>query len=292
MVLANPETTRPPAVRVPDQDVHEAGTSPHQKVKPEHTPDEEKHKWFNMRADKAEALLDMCYKSDVELSKRTKIVAVLKRKLAASLLVPTSNNASFHIFKEVELVTAQATRAIFFDLTRTGPTKRGSSVYYNFETDSCNLMRKWFSLEERRENGLGMAMLRNKGQVLVMARPPFLVEHMSNEEAECVKMTAGLMTLNCRGIPRFAPPPPANQDSEEDQKERQRAADAHLTYAWFLIKEMAERGCQLDRHWYYSLASRFGRTWLSYLSDEDASESEEGSQEVEEEEEEPGVSEE
>ena len=53
-----------------------------------------------------------------------------------------------------------------------------------WETDNNTVMRKFYHLEDRRENGIGMGMMRNKGQVFVMARTPFLVEHISNDEAD------------------------------------------------------------------------------------------------------------
>ena len=89
---------------VPDVNTGEIATSPMMAVRPK-TTDEEKHKWFNMRADKAAALLDLCYKSDTVLSTRQKIVAVIKRKLANSLLIPTSANASFHGAMQIEQVS-------------------------------------------------------------------------------------------------------------------------------------------------------------------------------------------
>ena len=145
-------------------------TYPHQAVRLP-TPDEERHKWYNMRADKAEALLDLCYKSDVTFSSRLKIMSIIKRKLLNALVVPTSGNATFHIYKEVDVITCQAARAIFFALKRIGPVKRHQTVSYHFESESNDLMKSWFGLEERRENGIGQAMLRNKGQVSASSRP-------------------------------------------------------------------------------------------------------------------------
>ena len=78
----------------------------------------------------------------------------------------------------------QAAKSIFFDLNRTGPTVKGKSVYYNWETDSNATMKAWFALHERRPKGVGQAILRSHGQILVMARAPLLVEHQSNEEAD------------------------------------------------------------------------------------------------------------
>ena len=40
--------------------------------------------------------------------------------------------------------------------------------------------------------------------------------------------------------------------------------------------ELAEReSCTLDRHWYFSLAERYGARWRSYLSDQEGNDSEE-----------------
>ena len=59
-MVANPSTARvavpPPEVRVPDVHSIEIGTSPHLDVKPARTPVEEQHKWFAMRADRAEEM--------------------------------------------------------------------------------------------------------------------------------------------------------------------------------------------------------------------------------------------
>ena len=71
-------------------------TSPHQLVRPYHTPEEQKHKYFNMRADRAEALLNLVrrrQKDDIEQPTRNKVMAVLKRKLINQLRVPTRANA-------------------------------------------------------------------------------------------------------------------------------------------------------------------------------------------------------
>ena len=267
----------------------EMSTSPHQLVRPYHTPEEQKHKYFNMRADRAEALLNLVrrrQKDDIEQPTRNKVMAVLKRKLINQLRVPTRANASFHLYREVDLVTCQAAKSVFFDLKRTGPFLRGNSSYYNFETDDHAVMRQWFSLQLPRTNGIGHAMMRSHGQVLVMARPPFLIEHQSNEEeAEGLKLTAGIMTLNCRGTPRYAPPPPPEEDSAALRLERKAAADRDLEVAWSLVMELAEKGsCKLDPHWYLTLGQKFGRTWLSYLSDQEGMDSEPGEAENSEEE--------
>ena len=251
--------------------VAEAACSPMERVKPYWTPEAEKHALYNMRADRAEAMLNLVRrnrKDDITLSTRVKAIAVIKRKLINQLRVPTRANSHYHLFRELDLVHVQAAKSIFFDMKKIGPTLRGSSVYYNFETDDHQVMKRWFALEERRPNGIGHAMMRCHGQVLVMARPPFLIEHQSNDEAEGLKMTAGMMTLNSRGVPRFAPPPAAEFDTEEAAQERQRKADADVQVAWSLVAELATRGgCALDRHWYLSLAERFDKSWLSCLSD-------------------------
>ena len=247
----------------------ESATSP--MPSPEH-PD------YMMRPERAEKLLNLVRRKkpgEMELSNRLKLMAVLKRKLLNQLRVPTSSNPSFHMYREVDLMTAQAAKSVFFDLRRSGPYLRGKSIYWNFETD-CNLtMRRWFSLEERRVTAVGHAVMRSHGQVLVMARPPMLVEHQTHDEAEGIRLTAGMMTLNCRGIPRLAPPPLPENDSEEEAKRRQEAADKDLEVAWGLVKELAERGsCKLDRHWFFSLADRYGACWRSYLSDQEGNDSE------------------
>ena len=242
------------------------------------TPEHLKHEDYNMRAERAEKLLNLVRRvkpSDLRLSTRTKTMAVLQRKLLNQLRVPTSANPSFHLYREVDLLTAQAAKSVFFDLKKKGPFLRGKIVYYNFETDSNSVMKEWFALEKRRENGVGQAMLRNHGQVLVMARPPFLVEHMTHDEAEGLKMTCGLMTLNCRGVPRFAPPPPPDEDTPQLAKQRAELADQDLAFAWGLIQQLAQRGeCELDRNWFFCLRERFGPTWLSYLSDCEGQDSE------------------
>ena len=249
-------------------------TSPHLEMRVK-TPEEQKHAFFNLSYDKAEALLLRTKRKDTELSTRSKILSVLKRKLVNQLRVPTSSNPSFHIYREVDLLHAQAAKSVFWDFKRTGPTKKGKNVYYNWESDDNETIGKWFKLEERRENGIGQAMMRNKGQVLVMARPPFLVEHQENEEAEGIKMTAGLLTLNCRGVARFAPPPPSDQDSPEDQQEREAAAHRDEEYAWSLVKSFALRGEVMDPHWYRALDRKFPGehflNWLQEWSDEEGS---------------------
>ena len=192
------------------KETHDQGCSPHAQVRPKYTPEEEKHKFFNMREDRAEAMLRMVRRpknDDIQHSTRPKTLAVIKRKLMNQLRVSTRSNPSFHLFREIELLTVQAAKSIFFDLARKGPFVRGRSVYYNWETDSNEEMKKWFSLHERRPAGVGHGILRSHGQVLVMARPPMLVEHQSNEEAEGIKITCGVMTLSSHGVARFAPPP-------------------------------------------------------------------------------------
>ena len=256
----------------PAKETHDQGCSPHAQVRPKYTPEEEKHKFFNMREDRAEAMLRMVRRpknDDIQHSTRPKTLAVVKRKLMNQLRVPTRSNPSFHLFREIELMTVQAAKSIFFDLTRKGPFVRGRSVYYNWETDSNEEMKKLFSLHERRPAGVGHGILRSHGQVLVMARPPMLVEHQSHEEAEGIKITCGVMTLSSHGVARFAPPPDPDSDTPEAAKERAARAAVDTAQAWELMKELAERGTStMDRHWFYSLAQRFGSTWMSYLTEE------------------------
>ena len=225
-----------------------------------------------MRMEKAERLLNLVRRvkpTDMTLSIRPKLMAVIKRKLMNQLRVPTRGNPSFHLYRDVDLMTAQAAKSVFFDLKKKGPFLRGKSIYYNFETDSNQVMKSWFALEERRDTGMGHALLRSHGSVLVMARPPMLVEHQCHDEAEGIKISCGVMTLNCRGVPRFAPPPAPELDTPAAAKERQLAAERDLNMAWRLVQLLAERGtCTLDRHWYYALAERFDNSWLSYLTEE------------------------
>ena len=250
----------------------DTGTSPHLDVRPS-TPLDKKHAILNLSLEKAEALLQRTRRKDTELSTRSKIIAVLKKKLINQLKVPTSANPSFHLYREVDLLHTQAAKSVFWDFTRTGPTKKGKNLYYNWECDSNETIGQWFKLEERRENGIGQAMMRNKGQVLVMARPPLLVEHQENEETEGVKLTAGLMTLNCRGVARFAPPPPPEENTADDQAAREAAAARDEEYAWGLAKAYALRGEVMDRHWYRVLHQKFPDvgflTWLMESSDEE-----------------------
>ena len=256
---------------------------------PIRTPEQAFHPDYNMSAFRAQKLLELCRRSKatdperLKLSTRPKMLAVIKRKLINQLRVPTASNPSYHLYRELDLLTAQAARSAFFDLKQIGPFLRGKSVYHNYETDSCEMMKKWFALEERRGNGMGQAMMRSHGQVLVMARPPFLIEHQTHDEAEGIRMTAGILTLNCRGVARFAPPPAPEMDTPEQAAKRQQLADKDLDFAWSLVKLLAEREtCRLDHHWYEELAERFGRRWLSYLSDREGSDSESSVQKLEE----------
>ena len=245
--------------------------SPHAEVKPKTTPEEDKHRFFNLRADRVESLLMRVRRprnDDIQMSTRTKTLSVVKRKLMNQLRVPTRSNPSFHLYREIELMHPNAAKSIFWDLQRSGPFLRGNSVYYNWETDDNETMRQWFALHERRAAGIGHGILRSHGQVFVMARPPFLAEHQSNEEAEGVRITCGIMTLNSRGGVRFAPPPDPEMDTPEAAKERRERAEVDTKMAWTLVKSLAERGsCDLCRNWYYSLAERFGSEWLSYLTE-------------------------
>ena len=255
----------------------DAKTSPHMPMRPV-TPEEKKHDLFDMAYDKAEALLLRTKRKDTEVSTRSKILAVLKRKLINQLKVPTSANPQFHLYREIDLLHPQAAKSIFWDFKRHGPTRKGKNIYLNWECDDNQTIGNWFRLEEMRENGIRQAMMRNKGQVLVMVRPPMLVEHQDNPEAEGIKMTAGLMTLNCRGIPRFAPPPPAETDTPEDQTEREAAAARDEECAWALVKEYAMRGEHMDRHWYRALDQKYpGEEFLHFIqewSDEEEEEEE------------------
>lgn len=247
----------------------ESATSP--MPSPEH-PD------YMMRPERAEKLLNLVRRKkwdDLTLSRRPKLLAVLKRKLLNQLRVPTASNPTFHLYREVDLMTAQAAKSVFFDLKKSGPFLRGKSVYLNFETDSNEVLRKWFALENMRNNGFGQGMMRSHGSVLVMARPPLLVEHQQHDEAEGIKMTSGMMTLSCTGVPRFAPPPPPEEDTPEAAQLRVEMADRDLEEAWLLVREIAHREtCPLDRRWYFSLAEKFGREYLSYLSDQEGMDSE------------------
>ena len=249
-----------------EAEVEDSATSPIQ------TPEHWMHADYWMRAEKAEKMLELVKRVKPDFQKlqtRPKLMAVLKRKLINNLRVPTASNPSFHLYREVDLMTAQQARSVFFDLVKKGPFLRGKSIYYNFEADMPDTMTKWFCLEERRENGIGQAMMRSHGSVLVMARPPFLIEHQTHDEAEGIKMTAGIMTLNCRGVPRFAQPPSPENDSPEAARERQKLADRDLSVAWSLVKRLAERGtCHLDRHWFLTMAEKFGAEWKSYLTED------------------------
>ena len=168
---------------------------------------------------------------------------------------------------------------MFFDFKRTGPIRRGNLIYYNWECDSLEEMRNWFRLEEKRDRGLGMAMLRQKLQVLVMARPPLLIEHCEGPETELLKVTCGLMTLNCKAVVRFARAPA--ESTSADDTARLAAATRDEDYAWSLIKEMVERGVKMDTMWYVTLGHlAVGEMATKYyaladVSDSEAPESEE-----------------
>ena len=271
----------PPAKTQRVTEMADSAVSPHQQVRPKYTPEEEKHKLYNMKADRAEAMLNLvrrARKDDLEYSTRGRAIAVVKRKLMNQIRIPTRSRPTFHLYRELDLMTCQAAKSIFFDLKRTGPTRRGKAVYYNFETDSLEVMRAWFKLEERRPTGMGNSLMRGDGSVLVMARPPMLeVEHQSHDEAEGIKITCEIMTLNSRGVPRFAMSIEEEEIEEELEERRDRLALAKrdTEFAFKLVCDLAELGsCKLDPNWYRTLAKKFGPTWLSYLSDKDENSSE------------------
>ena len=252
----------------------ESTTSPHLPMRP-FTPEEQKHEFYDMDAGKANWLLHRANRDGMQHSSRARAISVIKRKLRNQLLTPTSGNPSFHLFREIDLLSVTACKSIFWDFEKKhGPTRRYGTIYTNWEATNNSTLKSWFRLDEKRELGCGQAMLRNKGQVLVMARLPCLVEHQESEECDGIKITCGLMTLNCKGVPRFAPPPPEHEDSPEDQEERMAAAARDEAFAWTLAKEMADRGCNMDKHWYHQLARRYGKEYLHYMTDSEEEESE------------------
>ena len=94
----------------------DAGTSPHQEVKPARTPEALRHKWFDMDVKKAEFLLDLSHRSDLpdqSFSDRGKLLAIIKRKLINQLLVPTSGaKASYHLWREIEPIKRNAAKSV------------------------------------------------------------------------------------------------------------------------------------------------------------------------------------
>ena len=83
------------------------------------TPENQKHRFYNMSADKAEQLLQMAGRKDSDQwAPRQKMVSVIKRKLINKMLVPTRANAKFHLYLEIELVPSLAAKSIFFGLKR------------------------------------------------------------------------------------------------------------------------------------------------------------------------------
>ena len=76
------------------------------------------HRFLRLTEEEAEMVLSRSWRPNVELCTRGRILRIVAKKVRDRLLVPTKANARYHIYIEMDLLTYQAARSIFFDWTR------------------------------------------------------------------------------------------------------------------------------------------------------------------------------
>ena len=143
-----------------------------------------------------------------------KVKRVIMAKIASVVKVATGSGdrqgPKYHSI-EIDLVTSCAARAIFWDLPRTGPTKRGKKTCFNWEVkaDKMHLLARLLSFEDHRvssRKGWDNGIMRKGGSVMVAVIPNFLVEHQYDTD-DCEKLLISFYTaeMNTRGVISWPP---------------------------------------------------------------------------------------
>ena len=257
--------------------------------------------WLHHRdRDEQQLALDHLLRKDgIYDPKREKIMTHFRARVASKVKVATGSGekegSKFHCV-EIDLINTFAARSLFWDLPRTGPTKRGRVKSYNWEVKASeiHLLAKLLSFEENPTTfgkGWDNGIIRRRGDIMVAVIPPVLVEHKETRETETLVFSFYTAEMNNRGVISWPPATIYNDEIEYKKVE---------IYMWRLMYRMWIN-LPHEAAW-HTMSWRFRRlAWRAYkggltctddemMSDESAPE-DEWSAEEEEEEEEPEVTE-
>ena len=229
------------------------------------------HRFLRLTEEEAEIVLSRSWRPNVELCTRGRILRIIAKKVRNRLLVPTKANALYHLYIEIDLLTYQAARSIFFDWTRWNPvfTAGSRTVRVSFAARTHHHTATFLRLHDGHEMGIGPGIFRKRGQTFVMALPPILAEHTSNDETEGITLSCSIMTLHCNGTYRFKTPTATEQETAEEKEEREAAEAVAVDYAWEMVAKKVRMTCGngMDPRWIKTLAAKTGdKEWEDYLS--------------------------
>jgi len=132
------------------------------------------HRFLRLTEEEAEMVLSRSWRPNVELCTRGRILRIIAKKVRDRLLVPTKANARYHIYIEMDLLTYQAARSIFFDWTRWNPvfTAGSRTVRVSFAARTHHHTATFLRLHDGHEMGIGPGIFRKRGQTFVMGAHP------------------------------------------------------------------------------------------------------------------------
>ena len=124
---------------------------------------------------------------------------------------PGATTGSHYHSITIDLVNAHVAKSIFWNLPRSGPTKRGDKICYNWEAkvEHITELAHLLSFEDHRlslKKGQDNVIMRSSGNVMVSVIPPFLVEHRENKyDVQELMISFYTLELNPRGVLTWQP---------------------------------------------------------------------------------------
>ena len=199
---------------------------------------------------------------------KIRIVNIFRSKIISKLKVATGGGSTTgsHLHRvEIDPVNHFAAKCLLFDLPRQGPKQKGQTVRYNWQVAARSpqltarnpwptahnpqpallpaaqvtveqqwMLEKLLSLETTRlgkGKALDAAVMRKRGAVMVMAIPPFLVEHRDNGDDQMqLVLSFYHLELNRYGVIHWPPAP--IYDSQEEYSTVEAAAWQQLYRLW------------------------------------------------------------
>ena len=248
-------------------------------------PVESQATWLNksQQADRAVRLENLSRQQGIFDTNREKAKKVIWAKIADKVRIATgpgeSVGSKYHTI-EMDLININTAKSLFWDLPRTGPTKRGKKTCFNWEVKAgqADMLCKLLSFEEHRlvaAKAWDNAVMRKNGAVMVAVIPPFLVEHQEDKE-DVLRLTISFNTLEVNGRGAISWPPKNIYEKQEDYS----IVEAHmwrLMYrCWINLPHgrntTGRRGAWHTMSWrFLRLARRARRAGLTVSDDEELS---------------------
>ena len=134
---------------------------------------------------------------------------------------PGNTTGSHYHSVTIDLVNLHTAKAIFYELPRTGPWKRGEKICYNWEAKAEHMaaLARLLSFEDHRlslSKGEGNAIARSSGNVICEVIPPFLVEQQEDKyDTQRLLISFYTTELNSRGVITWPPGPGIYQNPQD-----------------------------------------------------------------------------